>query len=68
MEGQEARLTEVFLGRLEKSETSLLLAFRKWAVKSDGKFKVHDLLLSTAEERLDMLEHRLDDLEQRGNA
>jgi hypothetical protein len=53
------------LERIEKSETNLLLAFRRWSVSAETHQKVNDLLVRSFDDRLGNLEDRVNDLERR---
>jgi len=61
----ETRILEQVFERIEKSETNLLLAFRKWAVSAETHQKVNDLLVRSFDDRLGNLEDRVNDLERR---
>lgn len=49
-------------------ETSLLKAFRNWAVRFESRFKANDILVRTFDERLAAVEDRVSDLERGGEA
>ncbi len=51
------------LERVEKTETTLLKEFRKWAVRIEARGRVNDASLTGFTERLRVLEERVDDLE-----
>jgi len=53
------------LERLEKSETTLLREFRKWAISFESKFRASDALVTGFSERVTSLEERVGDLEHR---
>ena len=53
------------LGRLEKSETTLLKEFRKWAISFESKFRASDALVTGFSERVASLEERVSELEHR---
>lgn len=52
------------LERIEKTETTLLKEFRKWAVRIAARGRVMDASVTGFSERLRVLEERVDDLEQ----
>ncbi len=49
----------------EKTETTLLKEFRKWAISFESRFKANDALVVGFNERLISLEERLSDLERK---
>jgi chaperonin cofactor prefoldin len=51
--------------RLEKVETTLLKEFRKWAVRFDAKVRIADASITGFNERLEVLEERVDSLEDK---
>jgi hypothetical protein len=51
------------LERIEKTETTLLKEFRKWAVRIESSMKIEATKVSTLMERMEVVEGRLDDLE-----
>jgi hypothetical protein len=57
---QEIRLLE----RLEKTETTLLREFRKWAISFESRFRSTEVLVTGFSERLASLEERVSDIEQ----
>jgi hypothetical protein len=61
LESQETRVLE----RIEKTETTLLKEFRKWAISFESKFKANEALIVGFSERLTSVEERLSDLEQK---
>jgi hypothetical protein len=63
-----ASLEERLLARLEQSETSLLKAFRSWAVRFETRFKASEILVGGFNERLSSLEERVGDLEDHPSA
>jgi hypothetical protein len=58
----ETRLLE----RIEKTETTLLREFRKWAVSFESRFRANEFLVGGFNERMIALEERVGNLEQRG--
>lgn len=56
--------------RIEKTETTLLKEFRKWAVRIESSMKIEATKVSTLMERVAVIEERLDDLDdaKRGRA
>ena len=61
IEALELRMLE----RLEKSETSLLKEFRKWALITESRLRVNEVGTGGLTERMAALESRMADLEQR---
>jgi hypothetical protein len=61
------RLEERLLERIEKTETTLLKEFRKYAVRIAAKSRVTDASLTGFSERLEVIEERLDDLDSHMN-
>ena len=57
----ETRLLE----RVEKTETTLLREFRKWAVSFESRFRANEILVGGFNERMIALEERVGDLEHR---
>jgi hypothetical protein len=53
------------LKRLEKSETTLLPEFRKWAISFESRFKANQVLVDGFRERMVSLEGCVSDLERR---
>ncbi len=53
------------LERIEKSETTLLSEFRKWAVPHNARTKVMEISVLGLAERMELVESRLTDLEQK---
>ena len=53
------------LERLEKTETTLLREFRKWAISFESRFRANDILVMGFSERMVSLEERVSDLERR---
>jgi hypothetical protein len=47
-------------------ETTLLKAFRNWALRFESRFKANEVLVRGFDERLAALEERVDDIEQKG--
>ena len=58
--GLETRLLE----RIEKSETTLLKEFRKWAVRIETPLRANQVLVSGFNERLSAIEDRMDEIER----
>lgn len=56
-------LREELLERLEKTETTLLREFRKWAVSFESRFRSNEVLVGGFNERLIALEERVSDIE-----
>lgn len=56
----ETRLLE----RIEKTETTLLPEFRKWAVSFESRFRANETLVGGFSERMASLEERVSDLER----
>jgi hypothetical protein len=54
-----------FLERIEKTETTLLREFRKWAVSFESRFRANEILVGGFSERMVSLEERVGSLEQR---
>ncbi len=54
------------LERLEKTETTLLREFRKWAISFESRFRANEILVGGFNERMISLEERVGGLEQRG--
>jgi hypothetical protein len=52
------------LERIERTETTLLKEFRKWAVRIEARGRVVDASMTGFNERLRVLEERVDDLEE----
>jgi len=52
------------LERIEQTETTLLKEFRKWAVRIEARGRVVDASMTGFNERLRVVEERLDDLEE----
>ena len=63
MDRQREEIVEHLLERIEKTETTLLKEFRKWAVSFESRFKANEVLVSGFSERLVSLEERVSDLE-----
>jgi hypothetical protein len=63
MDKQRDEIVEHLLERIEKTETTLLKKFRKWAVSFESRFKANELLVAGFSERLVSLEERVSDLE-----
>ncbi len=57
------QIVEQLLERIEKTETTLLKEFRKWAVSFESRFKANEVLVAGFSERLVSLEERVSDLE-----
>lgn len=62
LEAVENRLLE----RIERTETTLLKEFRKWAVPIDASLRVNKAYSIGFDERLTSLEDRMNNLEDRG--
>ena len=58
---QEMRLLE----RIEKTETTLLREFRKWAVSFESRFKANEVLVTGFSERMVALEERVTEIERK---
>lgn len=58
-----ADLKEEVLERIEKTETTLLREFRKWAVSFESRFRANEILVGGFNERLIAVEERLSDIE-----
>jgi hypothetical protein len=52
------------LERIDRTETTLLKEFRKWAVRMEARGRVADASMTGFNERLRVVEERLDDLEE----
>jgi hypothetical protein len=52
------------LERIERTETTLLKELRKWAVRIEARGRVVDASMTGFNERLRVLEERVDDLEE----
>jgi hypothetical protein len=64
----DERFTDVrneMIGRIEDSETRLLKEFRKWAVRIESAGRVNDARTFGLDQRLAVLEERVDGLEER---
>lgn len=61
LESLEVKLLE----RIEKTETTLLREFRKWAVSFESRFRANEILVGGFSERMVSLEERVGSLEQR---
>ncbi len=61
LEALENRLLE----RIERSETTLLREFRKWAISFESRFRANQVLVDGFSERMVSLEERVSDLERR---
>ncbi len=53
------------LERMEQMETTLLKEFCKWAVPNSARLKVHEVGLNALSERVELIEERLTNLEQK---
>ena len=60
---QGDEIVEHLLERIEKTETTLLKEFRKWAVSFESRFRANEVLVSGFSERLVSLEERVTELE-----
>ena len=58
----ETRLLE----RIEKTETTLLREFRKWAVSFESRFRANEILVGGFNERMISIEERVGNLEHPG--
>lgn len=58
-----ADLKEELLERIEKTETTLLREFRKWAISFESRFRSNEVLVGGFNERLIALEERVSDIE-----
>ncbi len=56
-------LEERLLERIERTETTLLREFRKWAVSFESRFRANEILVGGFNERLIALEERVGNLE-----
>ena len=54
----------VMLELLEKTETTLLKEFRKWAISFESRFRANEVLVGGFNERLIALEGRLSEIER----
>ena len=54
---------ETLLERIEKTETTLLREFRKWAISFESRFRANEVLIGGFNERLIALEERVGDIE-----
>ncbi len=61
-------LEERLLERIEKTETTLLREFRKWAVSFESRFRANEILVGGFNERLIALEERVSDIEGKSGA
>lgn len=61
-------LEERLLERIEKTETTLLREFRKWAVSFESRFRANKILVGGFNERLIALEERVSDIEGKSGA
>ena len=62
LEVLETRLLE----RIEKTETTLLREFRRWAISFETRFRANEILVGGFNERLIALEERITGLERQG--
>lgn len=60
-----AALETRLLERVEKTETTLLKEFRKWAISFESRFRANEILVGGFNERTISLEERVSTLEQR---
>ncbi len=58
-------LQVALLERIEKTETTLLREFRKWAISFESRFRANEVLVGGFNERLIALEERLGDVERK---
>ncbi len=56
-------LEERLLERIERTETTLLREFRKWAVSFESRFRANEIMVGGFNERLIALEERVGNLE-----
>jgi hypothetical protein len=63
LEAVETRLLE----RIERTETTLLKEFRKWAIPIDAHLRVNKAYSIGFDERLSSLEERMNNLEKEEN-
>ncbi len=61
IEGSRMEMIE----RIEQTETTLLKEFRKWAVPQSARMKVFEINVHSLAERVELLEERMTDLEQK---
>ena len=61
----KAELRAEIAERTEHVETTLLKEFRKWAVPHNARLKVFEISVHGLTERVELIEERLTDLEQR---
>lgn len=66
VDGGFAGLREYIDERSRGIETALLRAFEKWAVRVEGAMHVHTLQIRVLEDRLSMVESRLDEIDKKG--
>jgi len=66
--GDLANFEERLLERIEKTETTLLREFRKWAVSFESRFRANEILVGGFNERLIALEERVSDIEGKSEA
>jgi len=59
---------ETLLERIEKTETTLLREFRKWAISFESRFRANEVLIGGFNERLIALEERVGDIERKPGA
>lgn len=64
IEGRFQQEREYTDERTRDMETTLLTEFRKWAMQNDATIKPYPARLASLEERVTMLEERLDDLKR----
>ena len=64
IERVESQLEERLLLRIEETETKLLKEFRKWSIPVTSKVRTSEITLVGSNERISLLEERVDALEQ----
>jgi hypothetical protein len=64
LDALETRLETRLLERIEKTETTLLREFRKWAISFESRFRANEILVGGFSERMVSLEERVSGLEQ----
>ena len=65
LDALETKLETRLLERIERTETTLLREFRKWAVSFESRFRANEILVGGFSERMASLEERVGGLEQR---
>ena len=64
IERGKARLEGRLLLRIDETETKLLKEFRKWSIPVTSKVRTSEITLVGSNERISLLEERVDALEQ----